>query len=110
MLTFKKFDGISHMVVSIFDTIYLEGLPDLAVTTLKRYHNDVERIIESIYVCIGLSGEFYIDYEYILEKIDHTDLPHIFTTQSIQDEKWHTLTWMSRANSCHPEFLVNYSC
>ena len=52
MLTFKKFDGISHMVVSIFDTIYLEGLPDLAVTTLRRYQLDVERIIESIYVCI----------------------------------------------------------
>ena len=52
MLTFKKFDGISHMVVPIFDTIYSEGLPDLAVTTLKLYHNGVERIIESIYVCI----------------------------------------------------------
>ena len=52
MLTFKKFDGTSHMVVSIFDTIYLEGLPDLAVTTMRRYYNVVERIIESIYVFV----------------------------------------------------------
>lgn len=69
MLTFKKFDGTSHMVVSIFDTIYLEGLPDLAVTILKRYHNVVERIIESIFVCIIYKKNAYQAHSILIMSI-----------------------------------------